>query len=327
MTTPGGAEAINAGLASPGLFRALGVRAELGRLMEAGDLIGRPSTVALITHEMWQSRFGGAADIVGRIVALDTQSVTIVGVLAPGFHLPKFENVQLWRPLHIDPRDERNREWRGFVAYGRLRAGVSVAAATRELTELSGQLKREHFATTPGWNITVSSLQDLVVGGVRRTLLVFLGAGAFVLLIACANVANLLLARATERGREMALRAALGASRGRIIRAALLESALLALAGSVLGVVLAVWGTELFKSLAPSGIPRIEDVRVSGRVLVFALALATTTTFLFGLAPAFRAARVDLSQALREGGRSTTAHRGRLVPCSSWRSWHWPSCW
>ncbi len=312
IDTPGGTEVINGGLASPGLFRALGVRAELGRLIEPADLIARQSTVALITHEMWQARFGGAADIVGRLVMLDTQSVTIVGVLAPGFHLPKFEQVQLWRPLHIAPRDERHREWRGFVAYGRLRAGVSLDMARGELTELAGELKREHFASTPGWSIVPVSLQDLVVGGVRRTLLIFLGAGAFVLLIACVNVANLLLARATERGRELALRAALGASRGRIIRSALAESALLALIGSVLGVALAVWGTALFKSLAPSDIPRIEDVHVSGRVLAFALTLAATTTFLFGLAPALRAARVDLAQALREGGRSTTLHRGRL---------------
>jgi predicted permease len=312
MVTPGGAEEINAGLASPGLFRALGVRAELGRLIEPQDLLGRQSTVALITHEMWQSRFGGATDIVGRMVVLDAQSVTIVGVLAPGFHLPKYEEIQLWRPLHIDPRDERNREWRGFVAYGRLKAGVSLETASSEVAQLADGLRREHFASTSGWNIVQQSLQDLVVGGVRRTLLIFLGAGAFVLLIACANVANLLLARATERGREMALRSALGASRGRIIRAALAESALLALVGSVLGVALAVWGTSLFKSLAPSGIPRIEDVHVSGRVLAFALMLAATTTLLFGLAPALRTARVDLAQALREGGRSTTTHRGRL---------------
>lgn len=312
LRTDAGSDEIAGGLATPGLFRALGVRPVVGRLIEPSDLVGGPSTVALISHAMWQGRFGGAPDIVGRLVTLDQESVEIVGVLEPGFALPKFETVELWRPVHINPRNERHREWRGFVAYGRLKQGVSLGAARAELAGIVSYLRGRHFAATSGWSISVVSLQDLVVGGVRRTLLVFLAAGAIVLLIACANVANLLLARGADRARELSLRAALGASRGRIVRDALVESAVLASIGVLLGVVLSVWGTEAFKALAPSGIPRLEDVQVNGRVLLFAVLLATITTFVFGLAPALRAARIDLAQALREGGRGTTTHRGRL---------------
>jgi predicted permease len=312
IVMPAGAEEITAGLASPGLFQALGVRAELGRLIEPADMIGRHSTVAVITHEMWQARFGGATDIVGRTVTLDSQTVTIVGVIEPGLQVPKFERLQLWRPLHINPGDERHREWRGFVAYARVAPGASLASAQREMAGLAADLKRDHYAAVPGWGMTAMSLQDLVVGGVRRTLLIFLGAGVFVLLIACANVANLLLARTTERSRELSLRAALGASRGRILRGALAESALLATAGSLLGITAAVWGTMLFKSLAPAGIPRIETVGVNTRVMVFAVLLAAATTIVFGLAPALRATRVNLASALREGGRGSSGQRGRL---------------
>lgn len=306
LATIQGAEGINGGLATPELFTALGVRAELGRLIARSDLVGRESSVALLTHEMWHARFGGAPDVIGRVISLDGHAVTIVGVLPRGFALPQFPGLDLWRPLHINPRDEQHRTWRGFVAYGRLSAGTSIDVARRELAGIAGQLRSEHFSSTARWGLTMSSLQDLVVGQVRPVLLVFLGAVFLVLLIACANVANLLLARATGRAGEMALRLALGASRWRIIRGLLVESLLLALAGSALGMMIAVWGTSVFVALAPSAIPRIEDVRVDARVLAFALALSVVTTILFGLAPALRATRTDLAQSLREGGRASS---------------------
>ena len=312
MTTLTGAESINGGLATPGMFAALGVRPTLGRLIERSDLIGRQSTVVMLTDALWRTRFGAARDIVGRVMYLDGAPVTIIGVLPPGFQVPKFETVELWRPLHIDPRDETNRDWRGFVAYGRMRPGVSLDAARSDLSRIADELRREHYATIAHWGLQEKSLQDLVIGDVKPVLLTFLGAVSLVLLISCANVANLLLARGSARSGEMALRAALGASRWRIARGLLAESFVLAIVGAALGVLAANWGTSAFKALAPAGVPRMEDVRVNGVVLGFALALTVVTTLLFGLAPAIRVARADLANTLRQGGRAVAARGGRL---------------
>jgi putative ABC transport system permease protein len=312
LATPEGNVGIIGGLATPGLFQALGVHAELGRLIQSSDLLGRESTVALLTHAMWQTRFGGDRAVIGRIVTIDGSPVQIVGVLPAGLALPKYEHVELWRPLHIDPRDETHRDWRGFVAFGRLRPGVTIASARADLAGVAEQLRKEHFATTAVWGLQLKSLQDLVVGNVKPVLLVFLGAVSLVLLVACANVANLLLARATARRSEIALRSALGAGRWRIVRELLVESLILAVAGAALGVIIAGWGTSAFKAMAPSGIPRVDQVGVDGGVLLFALLLAVATTIVFGLVPALRVARVDLAQALREGGRSSSSGKGRL---------------
>jgi len=309
MTTIGGAESVVGGLATPGAFAALGTRPVLGRLIERSDLIGRQSTVVMLTDDIWRTRFGAARDVVGRVMYLDGAPVTIIGVLPKGFQVPKFENVQLWRPLHIDPRDETNRDWRGFVAYARMRPGVSLDAARADIGRVAAEVRREHFATIAHWDLQVKSVQDLVIGDVKPVLLVFLGAVSLVLLVACANVANLLLARGSARSGEMALRSALGASRWRIARGLLVESFLLAIAGALLGILAADWGTSAFKALAPAGVPRIEEVAVNGAVLAFALSLAIATTVLFGLAPAIRVARADLANTLRQGGR-TLSGRG-----------------
>src|SRR5437764_6951009 len=274
LATVQGAEGINGGLATPGLFAALGVHAQLGRLIERSDLIGRQSNIGVLTNEMWQSRFGGRRDVIGRVISLDGSAMTVVGVLPAGFELPQYPGIVLWRPLHIDPRDETHRDWRGFVAYGRLATGTSLETAQRDLSGIAAQLRRDHFAASAYWTLTMTSLQDRVVGQVKPVLFVFLGAVFLVLLIACANVANLLLARAGTRAPEMALRSALGASRWRIVRGLLVECLLLALAGTALGVIIAIWGTSAFVAAAPPTIPRIGDVRMDARVLAVALALA-----------------------------------------------------
>jgi putative ABC transport system permease protein len=312
LVTPAGTEPLNGGLATPGMFNALGVKPVLGRMIAESDLIGAPSTVAMLGYELWRDRFGSDSAIIGRAITLDKDVVTIIGVLPPTFQAPRLGKIDIWRPLHIAPRDERNREWRGFVAYGRLRDGISIDVARRELGTIATMLKAEHFSDAKRWGLSVTSLRELVMGSVRPILMLFLGAATFVLLIGCANVTNLLLARASSRGREMALRAALGASRARIVAALLTESLLLSLAGGALGVLLAFGGVTLFKALAPPGISRIDDVRVDFTVLTFTVVLSVVTAVVFGLVPAIRGARVDLARALREGGRGGTSQRGRL---------------
>jgi len=193
-----------------------------------------------------------------------------------------------------------------------LRPGVSIDAARVDIGRVARDVRREHYAAVARWDLQVKSVQDLVIGDVKPVLLVFLGAVSLVLLVACANVANLLLARGSARSGEMALRAALGASRWRIARGLLAESLLLAVGGAALGILAANWGTSAFKALAPAGVPRIDEVRVNGTVLAFALLLAVVTTLLFGLVPALRVARSDLANTLRQGGRALSGRGPRL---------------
>jgi putative ABC transport system permease protein len=312
MSTPDGAVGVPGGIASDGMFEALGIRAEKGRLIQPTDLLGRASTVAVISHTMWEKDFASAPDIVGRSVALDGAPVTIVGVLEPLASVPLFSFVKLWRPLHIDPRDEQHREWRGFVAYARLRTGVSLAVARADLAGIVRDVRTRHFSATPSWDLTARTLHDLVVGSYQSPLLLFFGAVILVLLIACANVANLLLARGAARGREIAVRVALGASRLRIVRSLLVESLLIAILGSAIGIGVAEWATQAFRALAPDGIPRIDQVHTSSTVLLFAAALAVVASMIFGLAPAVRISGVELATSLRDGGRGGSGRSGRL---------------
>jgi putative ABC transport system permease protein len=312
LRTATGRTVITGGIATPSMFRALGIRAAHGRLFEDSDLLGRESDVAVLTHELWQTEFAGDPRIVGTSIVLDGHPVTIIGILDSNVSVPKLSYIRLWRPLDFRPTDEKNRTWAGFIAYARLREGVSFDEARADLANIAAQLRTSYFATTPGWGLSVRSLQDFVVGRVRPILLVFLSAVFLVLLIACANVANLLLARSSGRAREIAVRAALGAARVRIVRILLVESFVLALGGAVLGSAIAQWGTAGFQKFAPEGIPRIDNVHVDLRVLAFALLLAVTTTIVFGLVPALRASRVDLAGAIREGGRTASRQRSRL---------------
>ena len=306
-----GSEGIRGGLATPGFFRALGVTPLAGRLFEPADVGPGVAPVAVISESMWRGRFAAGNDIVGRRIVLDGKPVTVVGVLPAGLEMPQVDGTELWTPLPFDPRDEENRAWRGFVGYARLRPGTSLATARRELAAVGERLRAAHFATTNGWALTVQPLHELAVGDARATLLLFFGAVLLVLLIACANVANLLLARGMARTQEIAVRASLGASRGRLVRGLLGESLLLSLAGGGLGLLLATWAIATFRRLAPGGIPRLELVHADARVMGFTLLLVVATALVAGLVPALRLSGRQLEQAMRSSGRTVSAHSGR----------------
>ena len=292
-----GGEAIDGGVATADFFRVLGMAPALGRLIAPDD--EGSGRVVVLGHALWQSRFGGDSGLVGRAITLDKEQYVVVGVLPADATVPELEWVQLWTPLPFDQRLEENREWRGFRVYGRLAAGATLRQAQDELDRIAHGLAEEHPETNRGWTVSVTSLQAHVVGSVQRALLVLLGAVGFVLLIGCANVANLLLARITHRGRELALRAALGAGRWTAARLILLESLTLAVLGGAAGFLLSLWGLEAFVQLAPAGIPRLGEVRVDGTVFGFAVAVSTLSSLLVGAAGLVQAARLNLSDTLR----------------------------
>ena len=313
-----GSQSLRGGIATAGLFRVLKIRPHLGRLFEDSDSNHQGNGVALISYGLWNSRFGGDPEVLGQQVQLDDGTFTIVGVLPESAEVPHLAGIDLWTPLPFDPHDEENRGWRGFRAFGRLTSGTSIAEAQKEMDLLATRTAEEYPETSDGWSLSVQSLHEQIVGSVRPLLLILLGAVSFVLLIGCANVANLLVARASERRREFAVRAAIGAGRGRLFRLLLTESLLLSVLGGAAGLLLASWATEIFLSLAPSGIPRLGEVSLDGRVLGFTVGLSVVTSVLFGLFPSFHAASVDLNQSLKEGeqlafGSSRLGVRGILV--------------
>ncbi len=313
-----GAEGVSGGLATPGLFFTLGLTPALGRAFAPGDLTPAGRHVAVLSDELWRTRFGADAGVVGRTVVLDGETFEVIGVLRPRSEVPHLGYVRVWVPLPFDPRDEENRRWRGFATFGRLAPGVSVAAAQAELGGIQSDLSERFPQTNRGWGVRVEPLLDNVVGRVRPTLLVFLGAVAILLLVACANVANLLVARGAAREREFAVRAALGARPVRLFRLIATEGLLLALAGGAAGVLVAAWAADAFLALMPAGLPRADDVTLDARVVVFAFGLTIATGLLAGLAPALRAARLDLAGAIKEGHqpvawRRALGLRGALV--------------
>jgi len=309
MQTSGGAEGVRSGLATAGLFRTLGVKAAMGRVFTTDDVAESGRHVAVLSDDLWRTRFGADPGVLGRTVVMDGQSYAVIGVLPPRTDLPHMEGVRVWVPLPFDPRDEQNRAWRGFEVFGRLAPGATVERAQAELNSIQSGLGERFPATNRGWGARVVPLLDTVVGRVRPTLLVFLAAVGILLLVACANVANLMVARGATREKEFAVRAALGAGTWRLVRLVSLESMLLAIAGGMAGILLAVWATDAFLAMMPVGLPRMDEVHLDTRVLASAMALTLLAGLLSGIVPAWRASRLDLVEAIKEGHQPTAWRR------------------
>jgi putative ABC transport system permease protein len=314
-------EAVNAGRASGELFKVLGIRSIRGRdFLPEEEALGAAG-VAIISDGFWHSHFAGDPSAVGRSLTLDGQAVTIVGILPASFRFPlQFPEPDIWMPRISDPsflRPEQVRSGAGYLGViARLRAGVTLGEARAELDTIDARYRSQFtgFVDAEKFGVSTVPLEESLVGPLRPGFAVLLAAVGFLLLIACANVANLLLARATSREREMALRKALGASGGRLVRQLLSESVLLSLLGGVFGVVLAAGILPAVRAFSPGSVPRLAETRLDAKVLLFSVLLSAVTGGVFGLVPALQATSGNLNETLKEGARggSGGGHRGRL---------------
>ncbi|MBA3346669.1 MAG: ABC transporter permease [Gemmatimonadales bacterium] len=297
-------ERVAGALVTTDFFRVLRVTPVAGRRFAAGEDQAGSDAVVVLSHQLWQRRFGGDPRAIGQVVTVDGKPMTVIGVAPAGFDYP--EQSQMWLPVSNDAADIlENRGLHGYSVIGRLLPGVTVEQARVRMSALAARLAQQYPASNQGWGAMVTPLQEALVGDVRPTLLVLLGAVGFVLLIASANVANMMLARSAGRRREISIRTAMGASRSRLIRQLLTESLLIALLGGSVGLLLAVWGADALISLKPDDIPAAGGVVLDRAVLGFTLAVSVLTSVLFGLVPALHAARLDSGALLREAGRAT----------------------
>ncbi len=294
-------------------FATLQVPALLGRTLQPGEDSAGHDRVAVLSYDAWRRIFGGAPDIVGRSLSLNGESYEVVGVMPSGFRDFFNRNAEVWAPLvfQLDQMSDNNRTTEFLNLTARMRPGVPLEQAAGEMRTMAEQLKRDYPDNYPeNWTLIVTPLSIQATGNVRPALLVLLGAVGFVLLIACANVANLLLARAATRSKEIAVRTALGATRERLLRQLLTESILVSLAGGAVGLLLAYAGVRALVAADIRNLPRSEEIGIDGIVMLFTLGVSLLAGVLFGLAPAVHTATPDLHGALKEGGRGTTADRG-----------------
>ncbi len=313
LTLTGAAEPerLNARMATAGLFPLLGVDAMVGRTFLPDEDRAGGAPVVLLSYGLWQRRFGGSRDVIGKAINLDSQPYTVVGVLPAGFQI--LQPADVFVPLMPWAKtlpDDRN--WHpGIVPIGRLKPGVSMEQARTEIMGIAKRLEQQYPLYNTGVSGEVVGLQDQLVQNVRPALLLLLGAVGFVLLIACVNVANLLLARATSRGREVAIRTSMGASRGRVVRQLLTESVLISLAGGALGLLLGWAALGPLLKISAGTVPQIFTVGLDRWVLTFTLVVSVLTGLVFGIVPALRTAKMDLRETLNEGSRGSTAGPGQ----------------
>jgi predicted permease len=312
LTGGGEPRQVQAAYVSREFFPLLGANAARGRTLRPEENVPGADRVVVLSDALWRRRFNADPVLVGRTVTLRGERFTVVGVMPPGFAFPAPE-AEAWVPISLIGEDDipHIRELRWMSVVGRLRPGTTPEAAAGSVNGVLARLAAEHAESNEGWErARMETLRDAVVGPVRPALLVLLGTVTLVLLVACANLANLLLARASAREREVAIRTALGASRGQLVRQMLTESVVLAVLGGVLGLAVAAAGVRALLALSAGTIPRPHEVGIDGRVAVFALLLSLVTAVLFGLVPALRAARGATADTLRDGGRGGSERRG-----------------
>lgn len=306
LTGRGEPSLVNTSVVTPEFFSLFGEKPFAGRIFFREDGKAGAAPVVILGENLWRATFRADPKVIGSSISLDKRSFKIVGIMPAPFRFPLItESEQLWIPLVTDPLfgswiERRGGHW--LQVTGRLKPGVSMSQARAELDALAARFAKEFPAENRGWMIRMVPLQQMIVEDVKPALLVLLGAVGLVLLIACVNIANLLLARATSRAREIAVRTTLGARRARIVRQLLSESALLGLLGGAAGLVLAYWSVQGLSSLLPPSLPRVNAIRVDHFVLGFALLLSVIASCAFGLAPAFIVANSGLQTSLREGG-------------------------
>jgi len=309
LTGSGAPEQLQAAQASADLFGTLRAKAALGRIFTDDEDKPGPALSVVLSHELWRRRFGGDPNILNQTITLNRGLYTVVGVMPPNFLFPNKPDIWVSvGPLSNRPAWQNRGSHPGLAVIGRLKAGASLEQARAAMNAIAARLEQQ-YPTNRGVRVQVTPMLETYVRDVRRSLWVLLGAVGVALLIACVNAANLLLARATLRQREIAVRAALGASRWRVTRQLLTESALLAVMGGALGLLLANWGIKLILAVSPDSIPRAGEINLDGRVLAFTLAVSLLTGIIFGLAPAIQTSRVDAQSMLKETARSLTGGR------------------